>query len=46
MNAFLIAMVLFEAGTMRVDNAEQKLPGWLLPQYQQVFADSLPDQSS
>ena len=46
MNAFLIAMVLFEAGTMRVDNAEQKLPGWLLPQYQQVFADSLPAQSS
>ena len=45
-NAFLIAMVLFEPGTMRVDNAEQKLPGWLLPQYQQVFAESLPAHSS
>ena len=42
MNAFLIAMVLFEPGTMRVDGAEQKLPGWLLPQYQQVFAESFP----
>ena len=33
-NAFLIAMVLFEPGTMRVDGAEHKLPGWLIPQYQ------------
>ena len=45
-NAFLIAMVLFEPGTMRVDDAEQKLPGWLFPQYQQVFAESLPTHSS
>ena len=38
-------MVLFEPGTMRVDGAEQKLPGWLVPQYQQVFAESLPSHS-
>ena len=44
-NAFLIAMVLFEPGSMRVDGAEHKLPGWLFPQYQQVFAESLPSQS-
>ena len=36
-NAFLIAMVLFEPGSMRVDGAEHKLPGWLFPQYQQVL---------
>ena len=46
LNAFLIAMVLFEPGTMRVDNAEHKLPGWLIPQYRQVFAESLPSQTS
>lgn len=46
LNAFLIAMVLFEPGTMRVDGAEHKLPGWLLPQYQQVFAESLPAHSA
>ena len=45
-NAFLVAMVLFEPGTMKVDGAAQKLPGWLLPQYQQVFAESLPSQSA
>nr|WP_255615998.1 hypothetical protein [Synechococcus sp. MU1642] len=45
-NAFLTAMVLFEPGTMQVDGAEQKIPGWLLPQYQQVFAESLPAQSA
>ncbi len=41
-NAFLIAMVYFLPGTMRVDGAEQKLPAWLLPHYQQVFAQALP----
>ena len=45
-NAFLIAMVMFEPGSMRVDGAEHKLPGWLFPQYQQVFAESLPVQSA
>ena len=40
-NAFLIAMALFEPGTMRVEDAESKLPRWLFPQYQQVFAESL-----
>ena len=45
-NAFLVAMVLFEPGTMRVDDAERKLPAWIVPQYQQVFAESLPTHSS
>ena len=45
-NTFLIAMVLFEPGSMRVDGAEHKLPSWLFPQYQQVFAESLPAQSA
>lgn len=41
-NAFLITMVYFLPGSMRVDGAEQKLPAWLLPNYQQVFAQALP----
>ena len=45
-NAFLVAMVLFEPGTMRVDSADQKLPAWLLPQYHKVFAEFLPTQSA
>ena len=45
-NAFLIAMVLFEPGTMRVDDADRKLPAWLLPHYQQVCADSLTARQS
>ena len=31
---------------MRVDSAENKLPGWIVPQYQQVFAESIPGQPS
>ena len=46
LNAFLNAMVLFEPGTMRVDDAERKLPNWLFVKYQQVFAESLPSQGS
>ena len=41
-NAVLIIMVYFLPGTMKVDAAEQKLPAWLLPHYQQVFAQALP----
>ena len=41
-NAVLIAMVYFMPGTMRIDDPEQKLPSWLLPHYQQVFAQALP----
>ena len=26
---------------MKVDGAEQKLPSWLIPGYQEVFASSL-----
>ena len=46
LNAFPYNNGLFEPGTMRVDGAEQKLPGWFFPQYQQVFAESLPTQSA
>lgn len=41
-NAFLIVMVYFMPGSMKVDDAEQKLPAWLLPAYQEVFAKALP----
>lgn len=40
--AFLVAMVYYMPGTMQVEQADQKLPGWLLPGYQQVFAEALP----
>ena len=42
LNAFLIAMTYFLPGTMRVEAAEQKLPAWLVPHYQQIFAQALP----
>ena len=37
-NAVLIAMTLFEPGTMQINNAEQQLPGWVLTPYKQIFA--------
>jgi len=40
-NAFLVAMLLFEPGSMRVEGAEHKLPGWLLPHYQQIFCQTI-----
>ena len=40
-NAFLVAMAFYEPGSMQVDAAEQKLPGWLLPGYREVFAQAL-----
>jgi len=46
LNAFLAAMLLFPPGTMRVDGAEQKLPGWLLTPYQEIFAQPLASAGS
>ena len=43
-NAVLVAMVMFEPGTMKISDAEQKLPAWLLPSYQQIFAQPLVQQ--
>jgi hypothetical protein len=40
-NAFLVAMLYYVPGQMKVDGAEQKLPGWLLPGYTEVFARPL-----
>lgn len=44
-NAFLIAMALFEPGSMRVNEPERQLPGWLLASYQQIFAESIVQQA-
>ena len=30
---------------MKISDAEQKLPGWLLSSYQQIFAEPLAQQS-
>ena len=46
LKAVLVAMTLFEPGTMRINNAEQHLPDWLLPSYQQIFAQSLSQTQS
>ena len=43
-NAVLVAMTLFEPGTMRISDPEQKLPAWLLTNYQQIFAEPLSQQ--
>ena len=43
-NAVLVAMTLFEPGTMRISDPEQKLPSWLLESYQQIFAEPLSQQ--
>ena len=40
-NAFLIAMLFYVPGTMKVDDAAQKIPHWLLQGYDDVFARSL-----
>ncbi len=39
--ALLVAMLYFAPGTMKVEGAEQKLPSWLLPGYQEIFAKPL-----
>ena len=41
-NAFLVAMAFYQPGTMQVEGAEHKLPGWLLQGYREVFAQALP----
>ena len=41
-NAFLIVMVYFTPGSMKVDDADRNLPAWLLPAYQEIFAKALP----
>lgn len=40
-NAFLLAMLFYVPGTMKVDGAEGKVPAWLLSGYQDVFAQSI-----
>ena len=41
LNAFLITMIYFLPGSMQVDDAEQKIPSWLLPHYRQIFAEAI-----
>ena len=38
LNAFLIAMLYYLPGTMKVDQPQQKLPQWLFSAYEQIFA--------
>ena len=42
LNAFLIVMAYLAPGTMKVDDAERKIPAWLLSSYQEIFAKALP----
>ena len=41
-NAVLVAMIYFQPGSMQVARPEQNLPGWLLENYQQIFAQAIP----
>ena len=41
LNAFLVAMTFFQPGSMQVQEAETKLPSWLLSGYQDVFAKTV-----
>ena len=40
-NAVLVAMLYFLPGSMQVAQPEQNLPGWLLENYQQIFAQAV-----
>jgi predicted O-linked N-acetylglucosamine transferase (SPINDLY family)/glycosyltransferase involved in cell wall biosynthesis/predicted O-methyltransferase YrrM len=42
LNAFMGAMLYYVPGTMQVKDAQTRLPGWLLPDYAQVFETALP----
>ena len=41
LNSFLIVMVYFLPGSMKVDDASQKIPSWLLHNYEDIFAKEL-----
>ena len=36
-NAFLVALMYFLPGSVRVDDPETKIPSWLLPSYNKIF---------
>ena len=40
-NAFLVAMALYEPGSMQVEDAEKKLPTWLFNSYKEIFSKAL-----
>ena len=40
-NSFLVAMMYFLPGTVKVDDPEKKLPQWLLPAYLEIFSNAL-----
>ena len=40
LRALLVAMMFYAPGSMRVEAPEQKLPGWLLTSYRQVFEET------
>ena len=42
LNSFLVVMMYYLPGSIRVDSPEEKLPGWLLESYRQVFEQTQP----
>lgn len=42
LNAFLVSMMYYAPGAMRVEGAAQKLPAWVYEQYRQVFEQVQP----
>ena len=41
-NALIVAMIFYAPGSMQVEDAEHKLPVWILRGYLEVFAHALP----
>ena len=40
-SAFVVAMMFYEPGTMQVEDAEQKLPSWLIDGYKEIFSSAI-----
>ena len=40
-SAFLVAMMLYEPGSMQVQDPDNKLPGWLLSGYKEIFSSAI-----
>ena len=41
LSAFLVAMMLYQPGTMRVDDPDTKLPAWLISGYKEIFSSAI-----
>ena len=40
-SAFVVAMMFYEPGTMQVEDAQHKLPSWLVDGYKEIFSSAI-----